>query len=126
VSKDLTGLGDLDIEELDRKRREKLREQNPNNEPAIFLERWTLAHLTRDDRVVSRVVFGVVIKTLTDDYIIGEIVCSQQLLDVPQHQGRKIFVSRQLRYECTGPGREVTIDENELKNYFPNSDSTVS
>ena len=122
MTKDLTGLGDLDIEEMDRRRRDELRRRNPNNEPEVKLEPWTLAHLTRDNRPVRSVVYGVVTQCLTDDYLIGDIVCSPSLLSTPPHFGRRIYVTKHLRYECIGPGREVTIPEDELDTMQPYPD----
>lgn len=118
MNKDL-GLGDLDIEEIDRRKREELRRRNPDNEPEVTLEMWTLARLTRDDQVVRSVVLGVVTKCLTDDYLVGDVVCSPALVSVPMPPGRLIYVTMKLRYECIGPGREVTIAEDELDNLLP-------
>ena len=80
MSDDLFGLGDNDIADVDRRQREELRWRNPNNEPEVLLSMWTLARLTRDDKIVNTVVYGVVTKCLTDDYQVGDIVCSPPLL----------------------------------------------
>jgi hypothetical protein len=125
MSKDGLGLGDNDIEGIDRRQRDKLREHNPGNEPEVVLEMWTLAHLTRDFDVVRAVVYGVVTQCLTDDYVLSEIVCSESLLDTPPHPSRRIYVSNQLRYECKGPGREITIPESELSKRLPDPATSI-
>jgi hypothetical protein len=114
MSKNLLGLGDNDIDEMNHKRRAELRQRNPDNDPEVTLEMWTLAHLTRDDRVVKSLVYGVVTQCLTDDYMIGDIACSPSLLGTPDHPGRRIYVTQKLRYECKGAGNEVTISEAEF------------
>jgi hypothetical protein len=119
MSKDLTGLGDNDIEDLDRRRRNELRAQNPMNEAEVTLEMWTVATLTRDAQVVGRVVFGVVTRCLTDDYMLGAIACSPPLYDIEPVPEKRIYVSQWLRFECRGLGREVTIPENELQSRLP-------
>lgn len=121
----LLGLGDNDVADLDRSKREELRKRNPENRPEVTLEMWTLAILMQDDRVVKKVVYGVVTECLTDDYTVGEIACSHALIDVPQHPGCRIFVSQRLRYECKGPGTTVTIPEHELDPRLPNPDDNI-
>ncbi|WP_288944985.1 hypothetical protein [uncultured Marinobacter sp.] len=123
MTKDLTGQGDLDIKELDRKRREDLHKRNPNNVPEVTLQMWTLAHLTRDGQVVRKVVYGVVTQCLTDDYRVGEIVCSPDLYDTPHDPSRPICVSQWLRFECVGKGHEITISEDELQSRLPGPDA---
>lgn len=114
--KDLTGLGDLDIEDLDRRRREQLRALNPHNRSEVVLEMWTLAHLRRGDKIVRRVVYGVCTESLADDYVQGEIICSPDLYNImPPDDEPQVYCSKRLRYECRGPGREITIQEEELK-----------
>ena len=123
MTKDLKGLGDLDIEEMDRRMRDELRRRNPNNQPEVTIEMWTLARLTRDDRMVRSVVYGVVTKCLTDDYLVGDIVCSPSLSSAPTHPGRCIYVTKDLRYECIGPGRQITIPEDDLATRLPDPDA---
>ena len=126
MGKDLFGLGDNDIAELDRKNREELLARNPDNQPEVTLEMWTLAHLTRGDQKVRTVVFGVVSECLTDDYMTGDIVCSTSLLDTPPHPKRRIYVSQMLRYECKGAGSEITIPEDELNSRLPAPEAGVN
>jgi len=114
MSKDLFILGDNDIADIDRRQREELRRRNPKNEPEVVLSMWTLAQLTRDDQIVRTVVYGVVTQCLTDDYQVGDIVCSPSLLSTPPHPGRRIYVTPRLRFECKGAGNEITIREDEL------------
>ena len=90
MRKDLTGLGDLDIEEIDRRRREELHHRNPNNLPEVTLTNWTFAQLICDDGVARSLVCGVVTECLTEDYQIGDFACSLQLLETPPHPGRRI------------------------------------
>lgn len=123
MTRDTTGLGDLDIEELDRSRREKLRARNPKNDPEVTLQMWTFAHLTRNGQVVRRVVYGVVTQCMTDDYTTGEIACSPDLYDTPLDPSRPIFVSQWLRFECQGKGNEITIPEDELQHRLPHPDA---
>lgn len=118
---DLFGLGDNDIKELDRAKRDELRARNPDNEPEVTLEMWTLAHLTRDNEKIRTVVFGVVSGCLTNDYIVGDIACSTSLLPTPPHPQRRIFVSQRLRFECKGAGNEITVSEDELDSRLPGS-----
>lgn len=125
MAKDLTGLGDLDVEDMDRRTRDEFRMRNPDNQSEVTLEMWTLARLTRDDQRLRSVVYGIVVGCLTDDYSIGDIACSGSLFDVPQHPDRRIFVSKRLRYECKGPGSEITIREDELEGRLPNSDAST-
>lgn len=125
MGKDLFGLGDNDIAELDRKKRDELLARNPDNQPEVTLEMWTLAHLTRDNRRVRTVVFGVVSECLTDDYMVGDIVCSTSLLDTPPHPDRNIYVSQLLRFECKGTGSEITIPEEELDSRLPDPEGGV-
>lgn len=126
MGKDLFGLGDNDIAELDRKNRDELLARNPDNQPEVTLEMWTLAHLTRGDQKVRTVVFGVVSECLTDDYMTGDIVCSTSLLDTPPHPKRRIYVSQALRFECKGAGSEITIPENELNSRLPDFEAGVN
>ncbi|MDO6442060.1 hypothetical protein [Marinobacter sp. 2_MG-2023] len=125
MTENLLGLGDNDIADYDRRKREELRQRNPENRAEVTLEMWTLAILLRDDQVVKKVVYGVVTDCLTGDYTIGEVACSQSLINVPQHPGRRIFVSQKLRYECKGPGTTVTIPEHELNTHLPYPDDDI-
>ena len=125
MSEDLTGLGDIDVEELDRKKLEEMRRRNPNNQPEVVLTKWTLAHLTQASQVVRSVVFGKVAQCLTDHYQVGDIVCSLALKNTPEHPGRLIYVTQRLRYECIGEGSEVTIPEHELNSRIPDSDTGI-
>lgn len=125
MTENLLGLGDNDIADLNRSKLEELRKRNPENRPEVTLEMWTLAILMQDDQVVKKVVYGVVTECLTDDYTVGEIACSQSLIDVPQHPGRRIFVSQKLRYEGKGPGTTITIPEHELDPRLPNPDDNI-
>jgi hypothetical protein len=115
MSNDYLGLGDGDIDDIDRAKREELRRRNPNNRPEVRLEMWTLAQLTRNDKIVRTVVYGVVTDCLTDDYLPGEVVCSPALIQVID----RICVSQHLRYELKGPGNEITIDESDLQGRLP-------
>jgi hypothetical protein len=123
MSENLTGLGDNDLADIDRERRDELRKRNPGNAPEVTLVMWTLAHLTRDERVVRTVVYGVVTRSLTDDYMLGEIVCSPPLYDMPTEPSRPIYVSQWLRFECKGKGNEITIPEDELQRRLPDPDA---
>jgi hypothetical protein len=122
MSEDLTGLGDNDISDIDRKRRDELRMRNSDNRPEVTLTMWTLAHLTRGNQIVRSVVYGIISECLTDDYMLGDIICSRSLIDTPEHRGRRIFVSQNLRFECVG-GNEITIPEDELSRQLPGSDT---
>ena len=127
MNKDLTGLGDLDIEEIDRKQREELRARDPNNDAEVLLEMWTLAHLTRNGKTVRRVVYGVVTRCLTEDYMDGEIVCSPDLYGIPSSpNGARVYCSQWLRFECKGPGKEITIPEEELSSRLPDPDQSIA
>jgi hypothetical protein len=115
---DLFNLGDNDIADLDRAKREDLRRRNPNNEPEIQLENWTHARLTRDGKIVREVVFGCVVRCLTDDYQIGEIVCSHAIVYTPDHSSRRIYATQRIRFECLKNGNEITVDESEFECRF--------
>lgn len=122
MTKDLTGLGDLDIKELDRKRREDLHKRNPNNVPEVTLQMWTLAHLTRDGEVVKGRLWSC--HAVPDRRLqYREIVCSPDLYDAPHDPSRLICVSQWLRFECLGKGHEVTIPEDELQSRLPDPDA---
>lgn len=123
MSKDLFGLGDNDIADLDRRQQGELRRLNPTNEPEVVLSKWTLAHLTHNDQLVKTVVYGVVTKCLTDDYQLGDIVCSPSLLSTSPHPGRRIFVTPRLRFECKGAGKITKIREDELSKRLPDPDA---
>jgi hypothetical protein len=125
MSEDLTGLGDNDISEINRKRHEELRDRNPDNEPEVTLSKWTLARLTRGGQFARSVVYGVVTNCLTDDYRVGDIACSSSLVSTPPHPGRRIFVSQNLRFECQGAGNEITIPEEELNSRVPGPDESI-
>ncbi len=125
MSKDLLGFGDNDISELDSKKHQELCLRNPGNDPEVTLEQWTLAHLTRNGLPIGSVVYGVVTECLTDDYSVGDIVCSPGLLDTPEHPGRRIYVTQRLRYECKGAGNEITIPEGELSERLPDPNSEL-
>lgn len=120
---DMIGLGDNDIADFDRKKREEIRRRNPNNEAEVALEMWTLANLTRGQRVVKKVVYGVVSRTFVDNYLPGEIVCSAALFDIHYNEENLVCVTQRFRYECTGPGREITIPEHALDSYLPDPDA---
>jgi hypothetical protein len=123
MSDDLFGLGDNDIAEVDRRQREELGRRNPKNEPEVVLSMWTLARLTRDDKIVKTVVYGIVGKCLTDDYQVGDVVCSPPLLVTPRHHGRRIYVTPRLRFECKGAGNKITIREGDLSIGLPDPDA---
>lgn len=110
----LLGLGDLDIADIDWQQRESLRARNPHNQPEVTLAKWTHATLTRDGKDVGHVVCGCVTQCLTDDYGVGEFVCSERIVYVPDHPGRCIYVTNRLRYECVGDGNEITVAESDL------------
>ena len=112
---DFLGLGDNDIADLDRQKRNERRRNNPHNEPEVQLELWTLARVYRDGCEVNRVVYGCVTRCLVQDIVVGEIVCSDPIIPTPEHAGRRIYVTKNLRYECLKEGNEISIDENELK-----------
>lgn len=118
---DFTGLGDNDIADFDLQKRKKRRLNNPHNEPEVQLEQWTLAHLYRDGCEVSSVVYGRVTLSLVDEIFVGEIVCSGPIIPTPEHPGRRIYVTKNLRYECLNEGNEISIDEDELKLRLPSS-----
>ena len=118
---DFTGLGDNDIADFDQQKRKKRRLNNPHNEPEVRLEQWTLAHLYRDGCEVSSVVYGCVTLSLVDEIFVGEIVCSDPIIPTPEHAGRRIYVTKNLRYECLQEGNEISIDEDELKLRVPSS-----
>ena len=125
MRKDLAGLGDLDIEEINRKQREEFRHRNPHNSPEVTLSDWLLVRVTRNDQLVRTFVYGVVTECLTDDYQIGDTACSTPLLDTPPHPGRSVYVSQKLRYDCKGPGTAVSISEDEFKNRLANPETSV-
>ena len=119
MSDDLLGFGDNDIADLDRRQQEELRRRNPQNEPEVVLSMWTLARLTRDDKIMTTVVYGIVTKCLTDDYQAGDVVCSPPLLRATRQQGRRIYVTSRLRFECKGAGNIIRIHEDELRKKLP-------
>ncbi len=125
MSKDLLGLGDNDIEHMDRQTRGELQKRNPDNQPEVTLLKWTLAQLTCNNQVMRTVVYGVVTECLTDVYRVGDIVCSPSLINTPPHPGRRIFVSQNLRFECKGEGNEITIPEDELRRRLPDPDAST-
>jgi hypothetical protein len=117
MSDDIFGLGDNDIQDLERAKREDLRRRNPDNVPEIQLENWTHARLLRDEKIVREVVFGCVVSCLTDDYQVGDIVCSHAIVYTPEPLGH-IYATQRLRFECLKYGSEITIDESELESYL--------
>ena len=121
MSTNLLGLGDLDVEEIDRQKRERLKLRNPNNEPEVKLSKWTHAVLVRDGKRVGHVVYGCVIECLIDDYEVSEIACSGPIIFVPDHPGRRIYVTKNLRFECVKEGNEIEIEESELPFHLPGS-----
>lgn len=125
MTDDLFGLGDNDRDALDRKKRDDLRDRNPDNQPEVVLSMWTLANLTEDGQVVRRAVYGLVDECLTDDYLSGDIACNESLIDVPEHLGRRIYVSQRLRFECKGIGNEITIPEEDLWLRLPDPGSST-
>ena len=118
---DFLGLGYNDIADLDRQKRNERRRNNPHNEPEVQLELWTLARVYRDGCEVNRVVYGCVTRSLVQDIVVGEIVCSDPIIPTPEHLGRRIYVAKNLRYECLKDGNEISIDEEDLKLHLPSS-----
>jgi len=112
---DFWGLGDNDIADFDQQKRNERRLNNPHNEPEVQLDQWTLAHLYREGCEVNRVVYGCVTRSLVDEIVVGEIVCSGHIIPTPEHVGRHIYVTKNLRYECLKGGNEISIDEDDLK-----------
>lgn len=117
----LLGMGDMDVAEIDQEGRDKLRRRNPGNEPEIKLSKWTHAKLKRDGQDVGHVVYGCVVECLTDDYETGDIACSDRIIYVPDHPGRRIYVTKNLRFECLKEGNEIEIEESELPLRLPES-----
>lgn len=115
MSDSLLGLGDNDIEMINRQRREELIRRNPENRPEVVLSKWTLANLTVDGEVVRTVVYGLVTESLTDQYGLGDIICSPSLIRAAMDIERRIFASKHLRFECHGRGNEITIPESDLR-----------
>lgn len=74
---------------------------------------------------MGAVVYGVVTGCLTDDYRVGDVVCSPSLMSTPPHPGRRIYVSQNLRFECAGEGNEITIPEDELRRRLPDPDAST-
>lgn len=120
MSDSLLGLGDNDIEAINRQQREELVRRNPENRPEVVLSKWTLADLTVDGKVVRAVVYGVVTESLTDKFGIGEIICSPSLIRAAMDSERRIYASKHLRFECRGRGNEITIPESDLRTRLPN------
>lgn len=93
--------------------------RNPENRPEVVLSKWTLANLTVDDKVVRTVVYGVVTESLTDQYGLGDIICSPSLIRAAMDEDHRIYASKHLRFECQGRGNEITIPESDLSTRLP-------
>jgi hypothetical protein len=118
MSNDHLGLGDNDLDDIDRAKREELRRRNPDNEPEVQIKRWTHALLKTNGKIDREVVFGCVVRCLTDDYQVDEIVCSHSIVYTPDHPGRRIYATQRLRFECLGVGNSITIEESDLEHYL--------